>query len=183
MMLRLIADVNKALEAESYFSALSLVLTFPDICGKAEYPKEKRTAQRYKDWYDWYIGKYEQCHCEKYMDTPMPYLSGEVVYSLRNSLLHQGTPNIESLNIKNDNNKIDCFDIVIESKKPFDIYADASGIINGNVRTYRVNIRRLCLILCNSAKAYYEENKEKFNFFNFTIIDWDNESEKIKSFK
>ena len=55
MMLRLIADVNKALEAESYFSALSLVLTFPDICGKAEYPQEKSTAKRYKNWYDEYI--------------------------------------------------------------------------------------------------------------------------------
>ena len=52
MMLRLIDDVNKALEAESYFSALSLVLTFPDICGKAEYPQEKSTAKRYKNWYD-----------------------------------------------------------------------------------------------------------------------------------
>ncbi|MDM8313423.1 hypothetical protein [Clostridium cadaveris] len=48
MMLRLIADVNKALEAESYFSALSLVLTFPDICGKDEYPQEKSTTKRYK---------------------------------------------------------------------------------------------------------------------------------------
>jgi hypothetical protein len=26
---------------------------------------------------------------------PMPYLIGEVVYSLRNSLSHQGTPNID----------------------------------------------------------------------------------------
>lgn len=37
MMLQLIDDVNKALDAECYFSALSLVLTFPDVCGQAEY--------------------------------------------------------------------------------------------------------------------------------------------------
>lgn len=183
MILRLIADVNKALEAESYFSALSLVLTLPDICGKAEYPQEKSTAKRYKDWYDEYIGKYEQCPCEQSQNTEMPYLSGEVVYSLRNSLLHQGTPNIDPLKIKNDNNKIDCFEIIIESKKPFDIYSDASGIINGSVRTYRVNIRRLCLILCNSVKSYYEESKDKFNFFKFTIIDLDNEVERMKNLK
>ena len=183
MMLRLIADVNKALEAESYFSALSLVLTFPDICGKAEYPQEKSTAKRYKNWYDEYIGKYEQCPCEHCQNTPMPYLSGEVVYSLRNFLLHQGTPNIDVLKIKNDNNKIDCFELVIESKNSFDIYSDASGILNGSVRTYRVNVRRLCLILCNSVRSYYEENKDKFNFFKFTIIDWDNEIEKMKNLK
>jgi len=182
MMLRLIDDVNKALEAGCYFSALSLVLTFPDICGKAEYPQEK-TAKRYKDWYDEYIGKYEQCPCENCQNTPMPYLSGEVVYSLRNSLLHQGTPNIDPLNFKNDNNKIDCFELVIESKKPFDVYSDASSILNGSVKTYRVNVRRLCLIFCNSVRAYYKENKDKFDFFKFTLIDWDNEVEKMKNLK
>jgi len=183
MLLRLIDDVNKALDAECYFSALSLVLTFPDICGKAEYPQEKSTAKRYKDWYDEHIGKYEQCPCEHCQNTPMPYLSGEVVYSLRNSLLHQGTPNIDPLKIKNNNNKIDRFEIVIESKKTFDIYGDASGIINGSVRTYRVNVRRLCLIFCSTVTVYYEENKDKFNFFNFSIIDWDSEIEKMKKLK
>lgn len=183
MMLRLIDDVNKALEAESYFSALSLVLTFPDICGKAEYPQEKSTAKRYKTWYDKYIGQYEQCPSEHYKNTQMPYLSGEVVYSLRNSLLHQGTPNIDVDKIKNENNKIDHFEIVTESKKPFDSYSDSSGIINGKERIYRVNVRRLCFILCNTVRAYYEKNKDKFNFFKFTIIDWDNEIEKMKKLK
>ncbi len=92
MMLQLINDVNKALDAECYYSALTLALTFPDICGKAEFPQEKCTGKRYKDWYDEYIGKYEQCPCENCQNTTMPYLSGEVVYSLRNSLLHQGHP-------------------------------------------------------------------------------------------
>lgn len=182
MMLRLIDDVNKALEAGSYLSALSLVLTFPDICGKAEYPQEKSTAKRYKKWYDEYIGKYEQCPCEHCQNTPMPYLSGEVVYSLRNSLLHQGTPNIDPLKIIIDTNKIDCFELVIETKKTFDIYTDASGILNGSVRTYRVNVRRLCLIFSNSVRVYYEENKNKFNFFKFTIIEWDNEVENMKNY-
>lgn len=31
MMLQLIDDVNKALDAECYYSALTLALTFPDI--------------------------------------------------------------------------------------------------------------------------------------------------------
>lgn len=128
MMLQLIDDVNKALGAKCYFSALTLALTFPDICGKAEYPQENSTAKRYKDWYDEKIGKYEQCPCEQCRNTSMPYLSGDVVYSLRNSLLHQGTPNINVNIIKDGNNKIDCFELVLESKKSFDIYSDAAGI-------------------------------------------------------
>lgn len=172
-MLQLIDDLNKALNAECYYSALSLALTFPDICGKAEYPQES-TSKRYKDWYDMHIGKYEQCQ-----NTSMPYLSGEVVYSLRNSLLHQGTPNIDVNKIKDDNNKIDWFNLVLESKNPFDIYCDAAGIYNGSVKTYRVNVRRLCLILSDSAKGYYEANRDKFDFFHFSIIDWDSEVDKM----
>jgi hypothetical protein len=174
-MLQLIDDVNKALDADCYYAALSLALTFPDICGKAEYPKVK-TTKRYKDWYDEYVGKYEQCPCEQCQNTPMPYLSGEVVYNLRNNLLHQGTPNI-------DNNIIDYFELVLESKKPFDIYSDSAGILNSSLgsslRTYRVNVRRLCLILCSSAKAYYDANQDKFDFFHCTIIDWDLEVKKM----
>ena len=60
------------------------------------------------------------------------------------------------------------------------IYSDASGIWNGKIRTYRVNIRRLCFIIGANASAYYKENKSKFDFFNFTIIDWDQEIEKMK---
>ncbi len=178
MMLQLINDVNKALDAECYYSALTLALTFPDICGKAEYPK-KSTTKRYKDWYDDHIGRYEQCPCEQCKDLPMPYLSGEVVHSLRNALLHQGTPNINVDEIKESNNKIDLFELVIESKNSLDIYADSGGIYNGCVRTYRVNVRRLCLILCLSAKAYYEKNKDKFDFFHCSIIDWDSEVAQI----
>ena len=69
----------------------------------------------------------------------------------------------------------------MESKNEFDIYSDASGIWNGKIRTYRVNIRRLCLIIGANASSYYEENKAKFDFFNFTIIDWDQEMAKMKS--
>lgn len=178
MLLKIIEDVNIALDAESYFSALSLVLTIPDICGKAEYPK-KRTTRRYIDWFNEYIAKYEQCPCEHCKKVQMPYLSGEVINSLRNSFLHQGTPNIDNHRVKD--NKIDVFEIVIESKKEIEIYSDTSSIINGNIRTYRVNLRRLCQIICSTAKGYYKENSDKFNFFNYSIIDWDVEVKKLRN--
>lgn len=76
MMLQLIDDVNKALDAECYYSALTLALTSPDICGKAEFPKKNNT-NRYKNWYNEHIGKYEKCHREQCLKKPMPYLSGK----------------------------------------------------------------------------------------------------------
>ena len=114
----------------------------------------------------------------------MPYLSGEVVYSLRNNVLHQGNPNIDNTKIKEEVNKIDKFSLVIEKKNKFDIYADASSLTKDltsiqpkEVRSYRVNVRRLCFIISSVAKNMYAKNKDKFNFFNFEIIDWDKEKE------
>lgn len=162
MLQRLIDDMNKALSANCYLAALSIALMLPDICGKAEYP-DLKVGERYKAWYEEFVGKYEIPPVPEGWpdDTKMPYLSGEVVYSLRNFFLHQGTPNIEPQKIKAEENKIDKFALVIESKNEFDIYSDASGIWNGSIRTYRVNVRRLCLIMGANASAYYEDNKTK----------------------
>ena len=181
MVLKIIADIRKALENNLHFVALNSALTLPDICGKAAYPNCK-VGDRYKAWYDEFVGKYEVPPTNESGpdDTKMSYLSGEVVYSLRNSFLHQGTPNIEPEKIKAEENKIDNFSLIIGSKKKFDIYPDISGLGNGKIRTYSVNIRRLCIIIGASASAYYKENKSKFNFFNYTIIDWDQEVEKMK---
>lgn len=116
----------------------------------------------------------------------MPYLSGEVVYQLRCSVLHQGNPNIDSDKIKDESCKIDFFTIVIEKKKPFNIYGDAAGVAtmmnpkeSKPVRSYRVNVRRLCLIVTSVAKGYYEKNKDKFRFFSYNILDWDEVIEKM----
>ena len=171
MIIRLVQDIRKALENELYFVALSSALTLPDICGKAAYPIERSSRSRYILWYDEEIGKYEKNSDDK---DDMPYLSGEVIYSLRCSLLHEGNTNMRNDSLRT-NQPIDHFSLVIEKAKPFDSYLDAS-IINktekGQTREYRMNVRRICLILCNVAESYYKENKDKFHF-NYEIIDWD----------
>ena len=32
---------------------------------------------------------------------------------------------------------------------------------------------RSCMVLCLCAKGYYKENKDKFDFYNYELIDWD----------
>lgn len=102
--------------------------------------------------------------------------SGEVVYSLRCSLLHEGNPNLQ----KNGKHPIpiDRFSLVIQSEQPFRIYGgEGSSVLTSSdgteVRSYRVNVRRLCMVLCLCAKGYYKENKDKFDFYNYELIDWD----------
>lgn len=166
MIKQIVNDINKSLDCESYLSALALTLTLPDVCGKAEYPNLK-VGEHYIKWYDEYIGKYET-----YDGRTTPYLSGEVVYSLRNSYLHQATPNIDTAKIKESQNKIDEFILQIQQKNQFDIYADTSSIMNfgsAEKKIYYVNVRRLCFIISQTALGYYKENKEKFNFIKYKI--------------
>ena len=179
MLQRLIDDINKALDNDCFFSALSLALTLPDICGKAKYPNEKSTKKRYIDWYDEYVGAYEQCPGE---EGKMPYLSGEVVYSLRCSFLHQGNPNIEREKIQEECCRVDHFTLLTEKKKEFNVLSDSANVseqfFNGKKigethRSYEVNVRRLCFILSACAKGYYREHPDQFNFFDFSIVDLD----------
>lgn len=171
MVFRLVQDIRKALEHELYFVALSSALTLPDICGRAAYPEKRSSRERYILWYDEEIGKYEKSPKDK---DNMPYLSGEVIYNLRCSLLHEGNPNMKNDRLKT-NLPIDHFSLVVEKAKPFDIYSDSSSITdfgNKDIREYSMNVRRICMILCNVAESYYKRNKEKFQF-NYEIIDWD----------
>lgn len=179
MIQRLIWDIEKSLDNDCFFSALSLALTLPDICGKAKYPDEESSKKRYINWYDEYVGKYEQCPGQEGI---VPYLSGEVVYSLRCSFLHQGNPNIEKDKIKDECCKIDKFTLLVERKKKFNVLADHAEVsempFDGGkpgepVRKYEVNVRRLCLILTACAKGYFKEYPEQFNFFDFNVIDMD----------
>ena len=173
MLNHLIDEINKSLEHECYFAALSLALTLPDICGKAQYPNASN-ANRYIKWYNEHVGQYEESNLPDFDGLPlMPYLSGEVIYNLRNSFLHQGTPNIDSDKIKAEQNKMDEFTLVLEKKNELGIYCDHASILttgSGKVtRSYSVNVQRLCLVLTKTASAFYVENKPLFNFFTYSV--------------
>lgn len=185
----IIKDIECALDNNAFLSALSLSLMLPDICGKAKYPKEKNNKKRYIGWYDEYVGKYEKC--SGYEDI-YPYLSGEVVYNLRCNFLHQGNPNIEKDRINQECCKIDEFILETGKKKDFNALIDSSGItstycgnqkINTGYKTYRVNVRRLCFIITANARAYYEKNKDLFNFFNYKLIDKDKKYKETRIIK
>ena len=166
---QIIKEINICLEHECFMSALGMALTLPDICGKAEYPTDGVT-KRYIKWTNEYISAYEKDDSPYGID--MPYLSGEILYNLRNTFLHQGNPNIDSSKVKNSRCKVDEFNLVIGS-----IFSgDTSSVQYGNnqqviYRRLDINIVNLCTKLTRTAEGYYQTNKEKFNFFNYTIDD------------
>ena len=166
MLLHIIEEVQKCIENECYIAALTLALTIPDICGKAEFPDINGTRERYIRWYDAHVGYTE------YSYSLSPYVSGEVVYSLRNMMLHQGTPNIEPGKINDARNKVDKFILTIAEAMDggaSSFVRDYDGTIKN--RTLEINITNLCAKLCAVAKGHYAAQPDTFNFFEYELKD------------
>ena len=164
-----IDETVQCLEDGRYISALALALTLPDICGKAEYPNEKSIGKRYKQWYNQYMTLYRKSTSPYGAD--MPYLSGEIVYALRNSFLHAGTTDIDSSRFDDELCKVDEFNL----RFTHDYIGDTSHIAYGGdwqvvKRGYEVNVNLLCTRLCRVARTYYNANKHLFNFITYKII-------------
>ena len=155
-------DIENALKNKSYFSALAMSLALPDICGAAEYPNETSTAKRYIEWYNKYLGEYMSD------DSSNPYLSGEIVYNLRNTFLHAGSPNIDSNKVKDEANQLDGFGLILgDGTKIW----SATLFINTSIvklRTMIVDVTYLCKTICDRSLWYYKNNTNKFHF-DFSI--------------
>lgn len=153
-----------------HLSALALALTLPDTCGKAEYPDETNGV-RYKKWCNQYV---ITDRCDSPCDCDMPYLNEEIIYSLRNSLLHQSTPNVEQSKIHESRCKVDRFELAISECDGANgdlsmvAYGKNMSIVHRELKVY---VSRLCYILCSAAENYYRDNKDKFGFIQYSIVD------------
>jgi hypothetical protein len=154
-------DIENALKNKSYFSALAMSLALPDICGAAEYPNETSTAKRYIGWYNKYLGEYMSD------DSGNPYLSGEIVYNLRNTFLHAGSPNIDSNKIKDEANQLDGFGLILGdgTEMCMTLFIKFSIV---KLRAMIVDVTYLCKIICDRSLWYYKNNTNKFHF-DFSI--------------
>jgi hypothetical protein len=80
----LVSAVRNSVAAQNWYSALSMAISFPDICGKIDDPALGSQA-RYTPWFKTYVEpKYLSA-----MSTHV-YLSGRDCYALRCAYLHQG---------------------------------------------------------------------------------------------
>lgn len=174
MVNRIIEEIQKSLKQENYLAALTMALTLPDICGKAAEPS-LGTGARYKKWYKDNVVLHEKTSDPHEVDMPycgadMPYLSEEVIYQLRNSMLHQGNPNVDAKSIREEQCKVDEFILFVD--EPYDSglsvvsYEKELKITN---RKLEVNLVLTCNRICNAAKEYYERNTKRFDFFNYTF--------------
>lgn len=153
-----VEDICNALNNKCYFSALAMSLALPDICGAAEYPHETSVAKRYIEWYNKYLGEYMS------NEKDSPFLSGEVVYNLRNTFLHTGSPNIDSSKVKNEANQLDRFILILGDGTKFwsmTLFIDTPIV---KMRTMMVDVTYLCQTICDCSLWYYKHNSDKFQF-------------------
>ena len=174
-MLELYVDeITTCLKKKCYFSALSLSLMLPDMCGMAEFPN-KQVAGRYISWYDTYIGDYLKKERENEEE---PYLSGEIVYNLRNCFFHEGQPNINAGKVKEEINKFDRFVLLVGYENIIYSYISTINVMEAWYRIICVDISYLCNLICHASLFYYSTNREKFSY-NFRVLSMKSSSEKI----
>jgi hypothetical protein len=77
----IIEELKVALEAKLYAMALNTALIVPDICGALESEDGRASGQKYKAWFDKYLG-IEYSGIVK--------VTGDDIYKLRCASLHQG---------------------------------------------------------------------------------------------
>ncbi len=174
MILRIINEINIALDNNCPILALTSALTLPDICGKAEFP-ELSVSQRYKQW----VGKYvvqPKDYYDRETGWGIPFLSGELLYALRCSMLHQGDPDLIDEDKQKQN--IDYFELLWQEPERSckTSFCQKSEIIkiDGKEKcihnNYCIGIRGLCKRLCVVARRYYNKNKKRFDFLNDNTI-------------
>ena len=168
MVDELIREIKVCLKNGCYIAALTIALTLPDICGKAQYPDEKSTKKRYVKWFDEYIKQ-----CGIFPDnhsSDSPYLSSELVYSLRCSVLHEGNPGVDQ-----EKSDIDYFELIWREKESASSPIFRAELVENEsnksyeCKRYSINLRYLCEVICQATENYYNKNKKLFNFFNYNL--------------
>ena len=171
MLLQRLEEIKQGLKHTCYFGALALALTLPDICGKAEFP-ESSVRERYTKWYDKQFGDYLRNIPFVEESTNRPYISGELLYQLRCSFLHSGNAIIENEARIEMQNKSIIFELEItEHYNDFTPFTEIYTYDDITEKQHLiVNVEGLCRVLISIAQSYYEENKDKFSFFQYNII-------------
>lgn len=85
-MRQFIDGTRHAVTASSWYAALSLALTIPDIAGWVETPGQRNSQVRYARWFD---ANVKQAYTAWFPE-PHEFLSGDDCYALRCAYLHQG---------------------------------------------------------------------------------------------
>lgn len=180
-----IEEINKSIENKNYLSVLTMSLMLPDICANSV-GWEKKDGKGYKKWFDKYVCLYNeppkaQLKSKYGKKIPKTYnmkFNGKACYSLRCSILHEGTTPFEYKYLKNEKmQRIKTIELSVNGESDKDSqFGEAKRIveIGGKTKQYtiRLNIVNLAKDIINGCNRFLNENKID-NIKLFIMIDWD----------
>lgn len=145
-MERFTQAINKSIESENWYSALTLALTIPDICGRLSYPEFKKTesAKRYKKWFNEYLLHFYE---SPFHGEGFTFMSGGDCYALRCALLHEGRDDVTSQKARRD----------VLSKITFSTTGSHRCHINGILI---LNLQAFCSEICQGVKSWNEDYQD-----------------------
>ena len=168
MILNIVEEIEKCLQAELYVAALTLAVTIPDSCSKFDLPDITKTSERYRAWVSIFMDKYDDpnnTESGKIREEKYYHFDCDALYKLRCTLLHESNP-LGS----------------IPGVDKFILFADKEGVAgHTSIResfvdnekkrhvTYSVNIIDLATRLCLQAEAAYRRHPEKFDKIDYFI--------------
>jgi hypothetical protein len=150
-MSRFTNAVKDSLRQENWYSALTLALTLPDICGKLESPNSS-SSKRYIKWFDQYLdGKYYT----EIQGNKIVFLTGRDAYALRCSYLHGGEGDISAQRVQ---------ELLEEClfMAPKFINGEFTGPHCNQINNkLQLRVDLFCLDICSGVDKWVENNKGK----------------------
>ncbi|WP_431030059.1 hypothetical protein [Lysinibacillus sp. LZ02] len=147
-----IESIESNIKEGNWYSALTLALTLPDICGRLSTP-EVTSGKRYAKWFDEFVGsKYLM---DDILGQRHIFASGNDFYALRCAFLHQGESDISIQRAKETVEKFK-----IQAPKVID--GQYSGSHNVKIDQYlMIRLDIFCEDIAEGVKKWVSENKGK----------------------
>lgn len=176
MLEPLIAETRQALDVKLYHVALQAALTLPDICGNVEYPELKdNIAERYIRWCESHL---ECCSDRPGRENGVPNVSGEVIYNLRNNLLHAGCAKVDRSKFKRDEtNVLDHLILIAGSYEGMQVAAAVDIPNRPSVKAIIMTVEVIVRDICDAAEKSYAAYRDEFDrllspILDFSKVDW-----------
>lgn len=168
----IVSEVRCCLESGNYRTALVSALTIPDICGLVEHPEcRKESKKRYVDWFNDHILVNYAKNFTSEGGVSESYFDGDMCYSLRCKLFHEGNNHIDgkSINVSGGEGCSFEFRLIVGGSDGYGraIYS-VPGCETVVIRQVMLNINDLCGALCRGAEDFHKA-RNKDDFINHRI--------------
>lgn len=148
-MERFTQAIEKSIESENWYAALTLALAIPDICGRLSNPDlAKESKKRYVKWFDEYVLHHYE---SPFHGQGFTFMSGGDCYALRCALLHEGRDDVTGQSARRKE---------VLSKISISTTGSHRNLINDLLI---INLQSFCFEICQGVQDWNEDYKNDSN--------------------